>query len=86
MTPLEQLDKWVDGESLCPNDRDECCPDFSCCSNVETPRGVKEAFRAAFLRGDHEAMEKFCIGFLGGAVLQVSDKEVYLTGAPREEN
>lgn len=86
MTPAEQLDKWVEGESLCPNDRDECCPDFSCCTDAETPREVKEAFRAAYLRRDHEMMERFCFGFLGGVMPEITDTKVYLTGASREEN
>jgi len=31
MTPDEQLNLWVDGNSVHNDTRDECCPDFSCC-------------------------------------------------------
>lgn len=31
MTPLEQIEKWAAGESIHNPDRNECCPDFSCC-------------------------------------------------------
>jgi hypothetical protein len=30
-TPDEQLRRWAAGDSVCPNSRHECCPDFSCC-------------------------------------------------------
>lgn len=86
MTPKEQLDKWVEGESLCPNDRDECCPDFSCCSDVEMPREIKEAFRNAYVLGDHETMEKFCMSFLGGVIPQVTDKKIYVAGTSTPED
>lgn len=32
MTPNEQLELWVRGKSVHNDERDECCPDFSCCS------------------------------------------------------
>lgn len=89
MTPMEQLDKWVDGESLCPNDQDECCPDFSCCTSTTTHQEVKEAFRVAYLQGDHETMERFCIHFLGGAMSGIAspnNKVHFAGGAVREEN
>ena len=31
MTPDEQVELWVSGESVHNEDMDECCPDFSCC-------------------------------------------------------
>jgi hypothetical protein len=31
MTPDEQLDLWLRGESVHNPTTDECCPDFSCC-------------------------------------------------------
>ena len=30
-TPEEQLRRWAEGDSVCPNSKHECCPDFSCC-------------------------------------------------------
>lgn len=34
MTPSEQLERWVLGESVHNPERDECCPDFSCCRSM----------------------------------------------------
>lgn len=31
MTPQEQLEKWVDGESCHDYEANRCVPDFSCC-------------------------------------------------------
>ena len=31
MKPEEQLDEWIKGNSIHNIERDECCPDFSCC-------------------------------------------------------
>lgn len=31
MTAEDQVDLWVQGQSVHNPDRDECCPDFSCC-------------------------------------------------------
>lgn len=31
MKPEEQLDLWVSGKPVHNAERDECCPDFSCC-------------------------------------------------------
>jgi hypothetical protein len=31
MTPDEQLELWLAGNSVHNPDTDECCPDFSCC-------------------------------------------------------
>lgn len=48
MTPEEQLNKWIEGEPLCPNDRGECCPDFSCCQpELLVDRRVRQAFAEA---------------------------------------
>jgi len=38
---------WVDGDSRHNDIDDECCPDFSCCSEQRTPRDQREAFAAA---------------------------------------
>jgi len=35
MKPNEQLAKWVNGESIHNKERDECCPDFSCCNYAQ---------------------------------------------------
>ena len=45
-TPEEQLELWVQGDSLCPNTNGDCCPDFSCC---HPDLLVSEEKRRAFL-------------------------------------
>jgi len=48
MTPQEQVDRWVEGESIHDDDDDQCCPDFSCCvPKLLAPRAVREAFKDA---------------------------------------
>lgn len=48
MTPDEQLDEWVKGNPIHNKDRDECCPDFSCCEpDLLAPENVRIAFRDA---------------------------------------
>ena len=44
----KQLALWVEGESVHNDVRDECTPDFSCCTPaLLQPRAVREAFAAA---------------------------------------
>ena len=55
-TPEEQLARWVKGESVCPNSKHECCPDFSCCkSGLLWPTEMREKFAAA-QQGEREKM------------------------------
>lgn len=43
---LEQLVAWVDGNPIHDEVNDQCCPDFSCCtdSHEMAPREVRELF------------------------------------------
>lgn len=77
MTPAEQLDLWVEGKSCCPNDRGECCPDFSCCvPEVLAPLEMRQMFRDA-----PERREAMLFGFLGAA-LATQPVSVYVAGEP----
>ena len=78
MTSDEQLAEWVKGNPQCPNDRDECCPDFSCC----TPELLAdEDMRKAFAVGDEEVRLSMLGMFLGAALAKMGkDKDVYLSG------
>lgn len=78
VTPDEQLEQWVLGNSLCPNDRDECCPDFSCC----TPELLAdENTRKAFAKANKETRMSMLGMFLGaGIAFMGKDKEVHITG------
>lgn len=53
MTLMEQMNRWVEGESLCPaGEYNECCPDFSCCQGKDLfilDRGKREEIRREFI-------------------------------------
>lgn len=82
MTTQEQLEKWVNGESVHNDERDECCPDFSCCCDINTPKDVKERFAKAFNNGEHEVIHTMLMGFLGGlgGLAELEEKTVYVAG------
>ncbi len=55
-TPDEQIARWAAGESVCPNTRHECCPDFSCCKpQLAWPIEKRQRFVAAS-QGEREKM------------------------------
>jgi len=65
MTVEEQLENWVNGVSLHNDDRDECCPDFSCCNpDMHTPKEDRELFVKAYRSGNEEVVHKMLIYFL----------------------
>ena len=65
MTCDEQLRRWVDGDPVHNDERDECTPDFSCCDRtLLAPREAREAFRDA---GEEERLAMLG-GFLGRMV------------------
>ena len=77
----EQLNKWVNGESIHNDIDEECCPDFSCClSDVNTPIEIRKKFADAHYLGDEEKVMKMLMGFLGGAFQdEVDNKKVYIS-------
>jgi hypothetical protein len=78
MTYQEQLDLWVEGKSLCPNDNGECCPDFSCCNpNFLAPLEIRKMFKDC-----PDRREALLFGFLENAISSLN-KKVYLTGKPK---
>lgn len=78
MTADEQLAEWVKGNSQCPNDRDECCPDFSCC---QPELLADEATRIAFADATEETRFSMLGGFLGAAMEKAAEgKNVYIAG------
>jgi len=78
MTVDEQLSEWVKGNSLCPNNLGECCPDFSCC---QPELLADEVTRVAFANGTKETRHSLLGGFLGAAMEKaVKGKNVYIAG------
>jgi len=80
-TPDEQLRRWAAGDSVCPNSKHECCPDFSCCNpKMAWPMERRQKYLAA---GQGER-EKMLMGSLGALVDSV-DKKAYVTrGEPTD--
>jgi len=55
-TRKEQLDRWVAGDAVCPNEFHECTPDFGCCHpKLLWPKEKREKYVAAS-RGEQEKM------------------------------
>ena len=81
MTPKEQLNKWVEGESIHNDEKGECCPDFSCCNKkIHTPKEVRERFAKAYLEDDHKTVNSMLGMFLGGALATKECKVHIATG------
>jgi len=80
-TPDEQLKMWVEGKSVCPNSKHECCPDFSCCRpNMKWPSEK----RARFMIAAQPEREKMLMGSLGALVESVGGKAHVTRGDPTD--
>jgi len=81
MTSIEQLESWVAGKSIHNIERDECCPDFSCCcSEINTPIEDRKLFLEATLIKDHSVIDAMLMGFLNNAIGFMTNKKVYIAG------
>ena len=83
MKAEEQLAEWLKGNPIHNDDRDECCPDFSCC---QPELLVDQRTRQAFVDAN-EALRMSMLGmFLGNAIaLAAVEKKVYVAGADDPE-
>lgn len=80
MKKIEQLMKWVEGESIHDTESDICCPDFSCCKPDNlSHKEERELFIELYLTDKHEEMERMLMMFLGRA-LSDCGKKVYIVG------
>jgi len=85
MTTDEQLALWLSGEPTCPNDRKECCPDFSCCCPELL---ADEDVRQRFIAAEEEERHALLMGFLGAAMAKMAEgvdakvPDVYVAGDP----
>ena len=74
----KQLKLWVKGESVHNDERNECCPDFSCCqSHLLAPKYERRTFLEAYKRGDDKTKANMLIEFLGRAF---SSSKIYIAG------
>ena len=76
MTSDEQLAEWVKGINIHNHDRDECCPDFSCC---QSHYKASEQERLLFVNRP-DLRDQLLMGFLGGALGNMGDK-VHIAGS-----
>ena len=66
MTDDEQISDWVAGNSRHNPDKDECCPDFSCCqTHYKAPLDERILFRDR-----PEIRHKLMAGFLEAVFLE----------------
>jgi len=67
-----QLEQWVKGRSIHNPIRNECCPDFSCCSDVKIfPEEVRIKFSNAYKMQDRKTM----FSILGMALADLTTTE-----------
>lgn len=78
MTVEEQLAAWLEGNSFHNNDRDECCPDFSCC---DPELLADKKTRQAFVNADEALRWSFLAMFLGKMLKkEKKSSRIYIAG------
>lgn len=78
MKPEKQLELWVRGKSVHNDERNECCPDFSCCRpELLAPEHERKTFLAACQKGDDKTKMSMLIEFFGRAF---SSQNIYVAG------
>jgi hypothetical protein len=75
MTCDEQLNEWVNGNSIHNTERNECCPDFSCCQKHY--KATDEERR--LFRDRPELRDQMLMNFLGAAIAGYG-KDIYIAG------
>ena len=74
MTSKEQLDEWVKGNSIHNKERDECCPDFSCCTpELLAPEEKRKEFAKAWYENDQITLHQIMLDFL---ILLLDQKKI----------
>ena len=80
MTPAQQLEKWVRGESVhngAAKNLGECCPDFSCCHpDMLWPEDRRKEFAAV----DDASRERMLLGGLSGLMDYHECRKVKILG------
>jgi len=80
MTTDEQLEEWVKGNPIHNNERNECCPDFSCCCpDLLADERTRKEFAAA---GDEKRMAMLMMflsaGFASdGQIVRIAGEAVH---------
>lgn len=80
-TPDEQLRRWAEGDSVCPNTRHECCPDFSCCKpSLKWPKEKRDFF----VKATQGEREKLMMGALTALAADMGEKAYVTRGDPTD--
>ena len=76
----KQLEAWVKGVSIHNKERDECCPDFSCCTpETLAPLDERERFFQAAMNDEKDVKMEMLGIFLSRAITNHTNKKVYVT-------
>jgi hypothetical protein len=74
----KQLEEWVKGNSIHNDERDECCPDFSCCQpDLLADEKARLIFVKAFKENDQETQNSMLMMFLGNLL---KNENVHIAG------
>lgn len=77
----EQVDEWVNGNPVHNDERDECCPDFSCCvPEVMASDQEREQFSEAYYNNDTKTQNEMLSNFLQRMVTHKTSKKVHIAG------
>lgn len=83
MTPADQIENWVKGKSIHNIEKEECTPDFSCCTPaLLAPLEVRVKFQKEFKNGNQAEIDKMLVMFLGR---MLKDAGYKTTSLPREK-
>jgi len=65
MTHEEQLELWVNGKSVHNDEKDACCPDFSCCHpELKADKATRIKFAKAYRRCDRKTVDTMLVAFM----------------------
>lgn len=68
-----QTKRWAQGVPLHNTVRDECCPDFSCCSGGAMMEDrTRQVLYEARLAGDNDTVQKICMMGLSGLLSDIN--------------
>lgn len=80
MTSLQQIEEWAKGNPIHDSKKNQCCPDFSCCTGDIVEEKVRLRFKKAFVEKDHDTVNQMLMMFLGRAIRSNTNTRVYIAG------
>jgi hypothetical protein len=72
-----QLSEWLKGNPIHNDVRDECCPDFSCCTGEIAPLDVRQRYIKAVEVGDEGTRIQMLMMFLENSF---GNSDVHIVG------